>query len=182
MPPKRKEEPTRQLSDNFCFADGSIYRGDYSVKQDGWFDAQGPALGSSASPSTAKKHAPAISSSAAGVTVSAPGSTGLDSTIHGYGCLEDASGARYDGEWHNGEMDGIGTLYMPSGGNYTGEFSHHTFHGIGRYTWADGSYYEGEWQRNQMHGTGVYVERTGKRWHGVFSNGSAAKLVARIVL
>lgn len=76
----------------------------------------------------------------------------------------------------------MGTLQMPSGGSYTGEFSHHTFHGMGRYTWADGSYYEGEWQRNQMHGAGVYVDCTGKRWHGIFTNGNASRLVAKVVL
>ncbi|KPI89901.1 hypothetical protein ABL78_0973 [Leptomonas seymouri] len=182
MPPKRKEDPTRLLSDIFCFADGSIYRGKYAVKQDAGLEAQGSASGFSSSPSVAKKHTPASSSSAAVVTASASGSPALEAAMHGYGYLEDASGSRYEGEWNYGEMDGVGTLYMASGGNYTGEFSHHMFHGTGRYTWADGSYYEGEWQRNQMHGTGVYVDRTGKRWHGVFHNGNAAKLVAKVVL
>jgi hypothetical protein len=182
MPTKRKEDPTELPSDTFCFTDGSVYRGKYAVRQDVGLDAPGSAYGSSASPSTGRKHAPGAPASAAGVTSLASRSATPDATMHGYGHLEDASGARYEGEWHNGEMDGTGTLHMPSGGSYTGEFSHHTFHGTGRYTWADGSYYEGEWQRNRMHGVGVYVDRTGKRWHGVFTNGNAATLVAKVVL
>ncbi|KAG5501581.1 hypothetical protein JKF63_03411 [Porcisia hertigi] len=182
MPPKKKDDQGEVLADTFRYPDGSVYEGKYGIKSDPNAEVL-TAVTSIVSPSVSgKKHGAGGAATAAVTAASSSTPSALNVYMHGYGILDDSSSARYEGEWRNGLMEGFGVLSLPSGGRYTGEFAQNEFHGTGRYMWADGSYYEGEWCHNQMHGLGVYVDVTSKRWHGIFTNGDAAQLIAKVEL
>ena len=57
------------------------------------------------------------------------------------------SGAKYIGQFKNGEIHGIGTCYYSDGSVYRGEWSHRFPEGHGIKTLADGRSWEGAWKR-----------------------------------
>lgn len=57
-----------------------------------------------------------------------------------------ASGAKYIGQFKDGEIHGIGTCYYSDGSTYRGEWSHRYPQGHGVKTQPDGRTWEGEWK------------------------------------
>ena len=75
--------------------------------------------------------------------------------------------AQYEGEWHNGKMDGEGVLNFTNGDVYDGEFIRGSAHGQGKFI-KNQEYdkmfeihpynYEGEWVNFKPHGQGLQKE------------------------
>ena len=64
------------------------------------------------------------------------------------------SGAKYTGDFKDGEQHGKGT-YTTNNSGYTGDFKNGAFHGIGTFTYADGKKYTGEVKNYQRNGIGI---------------------------
>lgn len=90
--------------------------------------------------------------------------------LFGDGILSFNSGAVYDGNWEDNQMDGIGELQVPVNGTYTGEFKDSQKSGTGIYKWNDGTIYDGEWYEDQMDGQGVCTTANGVTYNGIFEN------------
>ncbi|MEL6356904.1 MAG: caspase family protein [Bacteroidota bacterium] len=72
----------------------------------------------------------------------------------GYGEYRFPDGARYHGEFKDGNLHGQGVLYYPDGGKYVGNWRSQMQQGKGRLTRADGTVYFGMWHEGQFHGEG----------------------------
>ncbi|CAD2221534.1 MORN repeat, putative [Angomonas deanei] len=97
------------------------------------------------------------------------------------GVYVDHSGARYEGQWRDGQPHGEGTLYHISGVVCSGVWSAGTLtRGTIRY--VDGSYYEGTLEQGKMHGEGIFVDAAGTRWFGSFVQGEGVDLECEMIL
>ena len=67
----------------------------------------------------------------------------------GYGVYKYPSGARYEGNFKNGEIDGTGTCYYTDGSTYTGEWVARYPEGKGTKTYPDGTQRTGLWKKGQ---------------------------------
>ena len=103
------------------------------------------------------------------------------------------NGAKYVGEWKDGDYHGQGTITIGYGGGgyggkylgewngdkYVGEFKDGNLHGQGTYTFgrypenrdANGDKYVGEWKDDKMHGKGTYTYPDGRVLKGLWENG-----------
>ena len=110
------------------------------------------------------------------------------------------SGAKYIGQFKNGEIHGIGTCYYSDGSTYRGEWAHRYPQGHGIKSLADGRSWEGEWKMglpideegivienlfpepepiiqsgclegNCEDGKGMYAYPDGSKYEGEFQNG-----------
>lgn len=70
------------------------------------------------------------------------------------------SGAKYIGQFKDGEIHGVGTCYYTDGSTYRGEWSHRYPQGNGIKTLADGRNWEGEWKMGLPIGTNGEVIET----------------------
>ncbi|MEL6865079.1 MAG: caspase family protein, partial [Bacteroidota bacterium] len=59
------------------------------------------------------------------------------------------SGAKYVGEFANGEIHGVGVCYYTDGGKYAGQWANRYPEGKGTKTYADGSKRTGQWLKGQ---------------------------------
>jgi hypothetical protein len=69
--------------------------------------------------------------------------------------LEDGGGKPskvYIGEWENGHMHGYGIMFWPGKWSYAGEFVQDERTGVGRCEWREGGYYDGFWRDGVIHG------------------------------
>lgn len=112
----------------------------------------------------------------------------------GYSVCEYPSGARYEGYFKRGVINGKGTLYFSNGNQYTGDFKNQYREGQGRLNFANGDVYTGsfvkgklegkgtlhyvsgdvyigDWLNNQNHGNGTYTYKDGNKYEGSFVNG-----------
>ena len=66
---------------------------------------------------------------------------------------------------------GQGIYQWPSGARYQGQFKNGQRHGLGRYTHSDGSVYTGNYDMGKRHGQGTLVWSTGKKYSGAWNQG-----------
>lgn len=67
----------------------------------------------------------------------------------GRGIFVYPSGAKYIGDFRDGEIHGIGVCYYTDGSKYQGEWQHRYPHGKGTKTYADGYKYTGLWYKGK---------------------------------
>ena len=79
--------------------------------------------------------------------------------------------SRYEGEFHNGVMNGTGRLDWPDGRVMEGHFDEGLLKGEGLCSWADGSRYEGHFKNGLMHGPGRFFWPDGSGFEGLFEDG-----------
>jgi len=93
-----------------------------------------------------------------------------DGKMDGQGVCTYTDGAKYEGEWNNNKQNGKGIMTYSNGskyeGEYEGEWKNGKKHGQGVYTYTDGSKYEGEWKDDKKHGKGVYTYSNGSKYEG----------------
>lgn len=94
---------------------------------------------------------------------------------NGKGVYEYSSGARYEGEFVNGELHGYGIFYYTNGNRYEGYWEGNYKNGEGKMFYASGEFYEGNWYRDRRTGHGEYTFKNGDRyigeWHWDRPNG-----------
>ena len=90
----------------------------------------------------------------------------LNGEKHGYGTKTTSNGQSYSGFWRHNNRSGHGTYNWPSGSSYTGNFKHGDNHGWGKYTWHNGKIYEGEYKNDEKEGFGVMMFPDGRRYVG----------------
>lgn len=83
---------------------------------------------------------------------------------NGTGIFIYPSGAKYIGQFKNGEIDGVGACYYTDGKKYQGEWKNRFPHGNGTMTLADGTTWTGNWSK------GHPVDRSGKMIKNIFKN------------
>ncbi len=78
---------------------------------------------------------------------------------NGTGTFVYPSGAKYVGEFANGEIHGVGVCYYTDGSKYSGQWQHRYPEGKGTKTFADGSKHTGQWLKGQpIDETGAIIE------------------------
>lgn len=90
----------------------------------------------------------------------------LNGEKHGYGTKTTSNGQSYSGFWRHNNRSGHGTYNWPSGSTYTGNFKHGDNHGWGKYTWHNGKIYEGEYKNDEKEGFGAMMFPDGRRYVG----------------
>ncbi len=90
---------------------------------------------------------------------------------NGYGTAVFPSGARYIGDFSNGELHGRGILYFPDGSKYIGHWEHQYRQGRGRMVLADGSEYLGDFQASKFQGQGKMTYANGNVYEGTWIAG-----------
>lgn len=68
---------------------------------------------------------------------------------NGRGIFLYPSGAKYIGDFKDGEIHGIGVCYYTDGSKYQGEWQHRYPHGKGTKTYADGHRHTGQWYKGK---------------------------------
>lgn len=68
---------------------------------------------------------------------------------NGRGIYVYPSGAKYIGEFKDGEIHGVGTCYYTNGSKYQGEWQHRYPHGKGTKVYEDGFKYTGKWLKGK---------------------------------
>ena len=63
-----------------------------------------------------------------------------------FGKLTFSNGAKYEGEWKDGEINGQGSMIFENGGKFQGEWKDGKSNGQGTLTLSIGSKYVGEWK------------------------------------
>jgi hypothetical protein len=91
---------------------------------------------------------------------------------HGFSVCIYESGAKVEGNYINGKLNGIGTIFFSNGDRYTGEWKDHIREGRGKMTFADGSEYEGMFSGNKFHGEGTLKFDNGDVFVGFFARDS----------
>ena len=91
-------------------------------------------------------------------------------TREGYGYIEFASGAVYEGNFHDGAMHGEGFMTWPDGMRYEGNYVNSQRSGQGRYLDNGRVVYEGEWFEDKQDGKGIYYYENGSKYVGTFRN------------
>ena len=86
----------------------------------------------------------------------AGGRTESGDTMNGYGVHVGEDGARYEGEWTNGERQGQG-MHSDGYGKYKGQWHEGKKHGQGVFFHPSGAKYEGPYQDDMRHGKGVFA-------------------------
>lgn len=68
-------------------------------------------------------------------------------------------------------IDGTGIYMYPSGAKYIGQFKDGEIHGIGTCYYTDGSIYRGEWVHRYPQGNGIKTLADGRSWEGAWKMG-----------
>ena len=69
---------------------------------------------------------------------------------NGYGTYTFADGAKYVGEYKDGNYHGQGTYTGSDGVKYVGEFKDGNYHGQGTYAGTDGTVMKGIWKNGEL--------------------------------
>ncbi|MEO1262413.1 MAG: caspase family protein [Bacteroidota bacterium] len=67
--------------------------------------------------------------------------------------------------------DGTGIYMYPSGAKYIGQFKDGEIHGVGTCYYSDGSVYRGEWAHRYPQGNGIKTLQDGRSWEGEWKMG-----------
>lgn len=94
-----------------------------------------------------------------------------DGKIQGEGILYFSDGNKYIGNWVNQYREGKGKMIFTSGDVYRGEFKHGRINGKGIMDFVSGDKYEGNWSNDLQHGNGNYFYSNGDRYEGEFYAG-----------
>ena len=94
-----------------------------------------------------------------------------DGKINGYGILFFSKGDIYEGEWVNHFREGEGKLTYKNGNIYNGSFRKSKFSGRGTMDYSNGDRYSGNWEKDVPNGKGKYQFNSGERYEGNFSDG-----------
>lgn len=99
-----------------------------------------------------------------------------DDYAEGKGVLEwimagKPTGKKYEGEMHEGRMDGKGTLAFANGDFYEGEFKDGNRNGHGKMKWFNGNTYDGTWKAGLPDGRGTYAWKSGNEYNGDWVKG-----------
>lgn len=82
------------------------------------------------------------------------------------------TGARAEGQWVNGKLNGKAKMRYPNGDVYEGEWIENEKCGFGSYTMCNGQQkYEGEFQKDIPHGKGRMMYENGDIYEGMFKEG-----------
>jgi hypothetical protein len=82
----------------------------------------------------------------------------------------DRPNEHYEGEFHDGALNGHGIYSWSDGRRYEGEFRDSKFNGHGVFTWPNGNSYEGEWSDSKPNGVGKLT--TAKNtFNGIWTEG-----------
>lgn len=83
--------------------------------------------------------------------------------------MEFRSGAKAEGNWQNGKLNGLATMWYPNGDIYIGEWIDNLKCGKGTYIMCNGQQkYEGEFFNDIPHGKGTMVYENGDIYIGMF--------------
>lgn len=86
------------------------------------------------------------------------------------------SGAKFVGEFRDGEFN-YGTYTRPNGGEkYVGEFSNGAFNGKGTFTEKNGDVYSGGFYNGEYHGEGTFTFKNGSSYKGLWEHGHRIKV------
>lgn len=88
---------------------------------------------------------------------------------NGRGVYEFTSGARYEGDFANGELHGQGTFYYTNGNRYEGQWANNLREGEGKMYYASGEFYDGDFYRDRRQGFGEYTFKNGDKYIGEWS-------------
>ena len=80
-------------------------------------------------------------------------------------------GAKYIGEYKNGEKNGQGTHTWTNGDKYFGEWINERRTGQGTYIWANGDIYIGRFKDGKLVGHGTITYTDGNKYIGKYNNG-----------
>lgn len=80
-------------------------------------------------------------------------------------------GTVYEGQWHNGAIDGFGKVKWSDGNTYRGNWQNNLLHGLGDYTYTNGQKYIGEFRHDKKNGRGRYIWPDGKEYDGFWKEG-----------
>ena len=83
-----------------------------------------------------------------------------------HGTAISPKGAKYIGEFYEGNFHGQGTYIGTNGRQYVGQYKNHKRHGQGTYTYANGDKYIGEWKKAKYYGQGIYIYANGDQYVG----------------
>lgn len=78
-------------------------------------------------------------------------------------------------------IDGKGTYVYPSGAKYIGEFKDGEIHGVGVCYYTDGSKYSGQWEHRYPSGRGTKTFADGNKWAGQWIKGQPVDAKGNIV-
>ncbi|MEZ5056340.1 MAG: caspase family protein, partial [Saprospiraceae bacterium] len=67
--------------------------------------------------------------------------------------------------------NGTGIFIYPSGAKYIGQFKNGEIHGIGACYYTNGSKYQGEWNHRYPEGKGTITLEDGSKWTGIWKRG-----------
>ena len=96
-----------------------------------------------------------------------------DGQYSGLGMYTYQNGEKYVGTFRAGKRSGQGTQTFPNGERYVGEWRDDEKNGLGTYTFPDGGWYFGEYRNDKRNGHGdEYNEKTGKVRSGDWSDGN----------
>ena len=94
-----------------------------------------------------------------------------DGKIQGKGILYFSDGNKYIGDWVDHYREGKGKMIFTTGDVYQGEFKHSRISGKGVMNFINGDRYEGDWADDKQHGYGKYFYADGDRYEGDFYAG-----------
>jgi hypothetical protein len=75
--------------------------------------------------------------------------------------------------------DGSGIFLYPSGAKYIGQFKDGQIFGIGSCYYTDGSKYQGEWENGKPHGKGIRIAPDGRRTEGTWKEGKLVETAGK---
>lgn len=104
------------------------------------------------------------------------GNFNYDQKFHGNGTFFwQNTNEMYEGDWHNGLMNGIGKMTYSDGSYYQGSFKDNKKCGRGSYHWKeDGKYLVGDWKDDNIQGKAVFNYK-GKSQYLIFKDGKVMK-------
>lgn len=88
--------------------------------------------------------------------------------MNGEGTLISVDGAKTEGNFCDGLVNGYAKQTLVSGEFYEGNFLNGKRHGQGKCIWPCGDVYEGEWAFNYLHGSGTMSYNNGDLFEGLW--------------
>lgn len=120
------------------------------------------------------------------VSIASASGARFDGSFHdgerfGKGIWTWANGDSYDGNWLHDKRTGTGVLTRANGDRYQGDFVDGKWSGKGTFTTSSGERYSGDWINNKREGIGQAIWGDGSRYEGAFVNDQPAdpKLIIR---